>query len=178
MIEKIEKLIHIPKQKLIKIIVIVLLISMLGIFLSESFSKKTQNEKAEDNNTDSSLFYELSTEKKLTKILSQIDGIGKVKVMVTLDSSAESIYSSDRENSTQNSGSTLSTSEKKKYLIVDNDGEEPVLEKELKPTIRGVIVVCEGADNVEVREAVTQSINAGLGVPLSNISVVRGGKNG
>ena len=178
MIEKIEQLTHIPKQKLIKTLVIVLLISALGIFISESFSKKNEKDNAQENKSDSSFDYELNLEKKLDKILSQIDGIGKVKVMVTLDSSAENIYSSDKENSTQNSGTTVSSSEKKKYLIVDNDGEEPVLEKELKPIIRGVIVVCEGADNVEVREAVTQSINAGLGVPLSNISVVRGGKNG
>ena len=178
MIEKIEKLINVPKNKLIKIIVIVLLVSVFGIFLSESFSSNSKKEQTKEKSSDTSLDYESGIEKKLTKILSEIDGIGKVKVMITLDSGSENIYSSDKENSVQNSGSAISSSEKKKYLIVDNDGEEPVLEKEVKPTIRGVIVVCEGADNVDVREAVIQAINAGLGVPLSNISVVRGGKNG
>ena len=178
MIEKIEKLINVPKNKLIKIIVIVLLVSVFGIFLSESFSSNSKKEQTKEKSSDTSLDYESGIEKKLSKILSEIDGIGKVKVMITLDSGSENIYSSDKENSVQNSGSAISSSEKKKYLIVDNDGEEPVLEKEVKPTIRGVIVVCEGADNVDVREAVIQAINAGLGVPLSNISVVRGGKNG
>ena len=63
-------------------------------------------------------------------------------------------------------------------MIVDDDGQKPLLEKEIEPKIRGVIVVCEGADDVYVRQAVIDSLRAALGISSANISVVKGGTNG
>ena len=92
--------------------------------------------------------------------------------------SKESVYSSESESKNESDEKSSSSSEKSTYVIVDDDGQTPVLEKEVEPRVRGVIVVCEGADDVYVRQAVVDSIRAGLGITSANISIVRGGKNG
>lgn len=185
MIERIKtsrlyrKLATMEKNKLIKIIVAVGLIAMIGIFLSESFSTKNKQENQPQQQASESLHeYEQQVEQRLSDILSSIDGIGQCEVMVTLDSSKESVYSSESESKNESDEKSSSSSEKNTYVIVDDDGQKPVLEKEVEPRVRGVIVVCEGADDVYVRQAVVDSIRAGLGITSANISIVRGGKNG
>ncbi|MBQ3431645.1 MAG: hypothetical protein IJG23_02555, partial [Clostridia bacterium] len=84
----------------------------------------------------------------------------------------------DVESEDQSGENSKASSQKSKYVIVEDEGQKPVLEKEIEPTIRGVIVVCEGADDVYVREAVVDSLRAALSISSANISVVRGGKNG
>ena len=185
MIERIKtsrlyrKLATMEKNKLIKIIVAVGLIAMIGIFLSESFSTKNKQENQPQQQASESLHeYEQQVEQRLSDILSSIDGIGQGEVMVTLDSSKESVYSSESESKNESDEKSSSSSEKSTYVIVDDDGQKPVLEKEVEPRVRGVIVVCEGAADVYVRQAVVDSIRAGLGITSANISIVRGGKNG
>lgn len=184
MIERIKtsrlyrKLATMEKNKLIKIIVAVGLIAMVGIFLSESFSTKNKQENQPQQASESLHEYEQQVEQRLSDILSSIDGIGQCEVMVTLDSSKESVYSSESESKNESDEKSSSSSEKSTYVIVDDDGQKPVLEKEVEPRVRGVIVVCEGADDVYVRQAVVDSIRAGLGITSANISIVRGGKNG
>lgn len=176
--EKLKKFSAMPRDKLIKIIVIAGVVAIIGIMLSENIFSSSQK-KSEDKNTDSisRAEYEEETEKRLCEVLSEIDGIGSCKVMVTLDTSSESVYSSDSESSSKDENGAVSSDEKSSHVIVDNDGEEALLEKEIQPKIRGVIVVCSGADNVYVQQAVTECIEAGLGVSSANISVVRGGKS-
>ena len=98
--------------------------------------------------------------------------------MVTVDSGEESVYSSDTETDNQSGENSASSSQKNTFVIVDDDEQKPLLEKEIEPKIRGVIVVCEGADDVYVRQAVIDSLRAALGISSANISVVKGGTNG
>ncbi len=175
----IQSLKSMPRQKLVSILVIIGIIAIGGIFLSESVTKSKANENKQNETTRESVKeYEEKTEKKLQEILSQIEGIGKCSVMVTVDSGEESVYSADVESEDQSGENSKASSQKSKYVIVEDEGQKPVLEKEIEPTIRGVIVVCEGADDVYVREAVVDSLRAALGISSANISVVRGGKNG
>ena len=174
-----QKIQSIPRQKLITIIVIGGIIAVCGIFLSESFSGADSAKQAE--NTDSRTAvkeYEEKMEKKLEQTLSLISGIGACKVMVTVDSGEESVYSSDTETDSQSGENNSSSSQKSSYVIVDDGGQKPLLEKEIEPKIRGVIVVCEGADDVYVRQAVMDSLKAGLGISSANVSVVKGGTYG
>lgn len=175
-----KKLRAIPQEKRLKIIVIIGLLAICGIFFSESFAtqKSPAAQTAKTEQTADLDEYIDDVQTRLKKILCTIDGIGECQVMVTLESSGESVYSSDLETQSQSGDNTNSSSQKNKYVILDDDGQKPLLEKEIAPTIRGVIVVCEGAEDVYVRQAVIDCIRAGLGVNSSNISVVKGGKNG
>lgn len=102
--------------------------------------------------TDSDLFsydsqseYEALLESRLSEILSHIEGIGNLNVMVTLE-----------------------TSEKNEYL---KSGDSPVFIE--TPKIRGVIVVCEGGNNVIVREKVISAVSGVFGINSTHISVIK-----
>ena len=177
MLEKIKKIKNLPREKLIKISIIVGIIAIAGIFLSDSFSanKNTQTEStAQFIDRDE---YESEIEKRLEQILSEIEGIGNCKVMVTLESSAQNVYTADRESSANDAKDSSSYSDSSKHVILDDNGQQALLEKEIEPFVRGVIVVCGGADNINVKQSVIDCVSAGLGISSDNISVVKGGQN-
>ena len=98
----IEMLAKLPKQKLLKIIIIVGVVAVLGIFLSESFGTSGSHKSDTQTTQDIDLQdYEKQVEARLTDILGAIDGIGACRVMVTVDSSQESVYSSENESQSQ-----------------------------------------------------------------------------
>ncbi len=80
-------------------------------------------------------------EARLTKILSEMDGISNVSVIITPDSCVETVYA---QNGRYDGGSLT----EKEYVIIDRDGnDEPVVIKLVYPKIRGVAVVCYGGSN-------------------------------
>ena len=179
MVEKIKQFLKADNTKAVKTVVLIGLIALVGIFLSESFStKKSAKTEVSESTHEVLKAYEKETETRLQNILSDIEGVGACTVMVTSESGSENVYSADKERSEDVSEQKRNIDEKSKHLIVDDGGESPVLEKEMEPKLRGVIVVCEGADNVNVRQAVTDCVKAVLGISGANISVVKGGHNG
>lgn len=177
MIEKLKNIKNLPREKLIKIALIVGLIAIAGIFLSDSFSSKKSEENAVSNEKIDREEYEIKIEKRLEQILSEIEGIGSCKVMVTLESSAQNVYTADRESSANDAKDSSSYSDSSKHVILDDNGQQALLEKEIEPFVRGVIVVCGGADNINVKQSVIECVSAGLGISSANISVVKGGQN-
>lgn len=177
MLDRIKKIKSLPREKLIKIIIIIGLVAIAGIFLSDSFSaKKSEQKQVSSQNVDREE-YETKIEKRLEQILSEIDGIGSCKVMVTLESSAQNVYTADRESSANDAKDSSSYSDSSKHVILDDNGQQALLEKEIEPFVRGVIVVCGGADNINVKQSVIDCVSAGLGISSANISVVKGGQN-
>ncbi len=52
--------------------------------------------------------------------------------------------------------------------------EEPVVVKVIKPRVRGVLVVAEGAGNSLVRERLTHAVQGALDLPAYKINVQKG----
>ncbi len=119
---------------------------------------------------------EQSLEQRLEEIVGQIDGVGRCSVMVTLKESACSVYAtedSQRREGAQQDGS--SESESRLVLIEGAQGEQqPVVEKTVQPQINGVIVVCQGADSVSVRQQVTEAVTTVLGLRSTQVCVCPG----
>ncbi len=89
--------------------------------------------------------YEAALELRLSDILSHIEGVGNLEVMITLESS-----------------------EKKEY---QKSGDVPVYTE--TPEIRGVIVVCDGGDNIIVREKVISAVSGAFGISTTRVSVIK-----
>lgn len=83
-------------------------------------------------------------EKRLSEILAQVDGVGKLGVMVTLDSSEETLI-----------------------------GERSTVTGVSAPLVRGVIIVCDGGDSVVVRQKLVSAVSGALGISSARVSVVR-----
>ncbi len=180
MIDKVEEIKEcinkkFPKQKKITLIVVVGILGILLIFLSELFDSGTKAKssgKSISLNTDT---YKQEIESELTGILSNISGVGKVKVMVTIEGTTENIYAEEYDTQKDQQDGKNSESCHNKYVVIDNGNEkEALLKKVIKPKINGVIVVCEGGDNLVVSEKIYKAVSTVLAISSTRVCVVKG----
>lgn len=147
----------------------VLLLTLSELIPAGSRNKK-EEEKADTDTVSDYSGYEEKTEERLRELISAIDGAGGVKVMVTLESGNENVYAVEQ------SGDSSSSSESydKKYVIVEKDGTDSgLMLKVVEPQIRGVAVICTGADSAEVRSEIIDTVTAVLGVSSTRVSIAK-----
>lgn len=141
---------------------ILLITALLTGILLVAMSEKTdiaENENGQNYDEYSKLdVYTADTEKRLESIISRVSGAGQAKVMISFESSFESVYANNaklEENTAKDVMQSAKTTEKQMVLASDKaNGETPILLKELCPRVKGVLVVCSGGDNAKVREEV------------------------
>lgn len=176
-LEKLSEKTHLGKKALL-----VLFAGFLGIILlivSELIPEKSAENKNDEeiNGINSYEQYAENTEEKLSALISQIDGAGETKVMVTLECSDESVYA--REQKSEDGGETNKYEDS--YIIVKTqNGEEGMLLKVTQPKIRGVAVVCRGAGSAQVRQSITDTVTAVLDISSArvNIAVMKNNSGG
>lgn len=105
--------------------------------------------------------YSDKLEKSLEDIISQIQGVGNVKVMVTVDGSIKSIYVADE--------STSDSKSDEKTVIIGS--KEALLEGTKYPEVKGVLVVCSGGKSAAVKEKVVNAVSTVLDIPTSKVCV-------
>ncbi|SJZ85748.1 hypothetical protein [Selenihalanaerobacter shriftii] len=122
-------------------------------------------------------------EEKLVKTLSNISGVRKVAVDITLDTSSKYEYARNNNISSKltdevdsNGGERQIEQEDRQQEVViirNNDGsEEAVVKKEIKAQIRGVMVVAQGAESSYIKANLISAVKVGLGVPAYKIVVL------
>lgn len=126
--------------------------------------------------------YEEILEGKLANKLSQIQGVGTVMVTVTLESGPQQEYARNvvRESrltqEKDNNGGTRVTTETKEndQILVSRESgaERPVVAREIKPQIKGVLVVAEGAADSQIKGRLTRAVEAAIGIPSYKITVL------
>ena len=165
--EKFKELFE-TKQNKTKLLFAAGILGILLILLSEiSF---TPNKKQEEAEVTSIIYSDYVNElcEKLTDLISSIDGVGKCKVMITLKNTTESVFAKN----TQNTQSESSYSQNDEYVIYDGEnGDSPILLKEIFPEIEGVAVVCSGGDNIVVKEKIIQCVSSRFNISSNRISV-------
>ncbi len=117
---------------------------------------------------------------ELAEILSSIKGAGKIKVLITYDGTGEKIPAQTVnthsnitiDNSSNTTRTTETVTETKSTVIVQKNGvSEPVILKEILPNIVGIIVVAEGASDMNVRVALLRAVQAATGVKIDKIEI-------
>ncbi len=171
--------------KFVKTIVIVGLVGIALILLSSLFSggKADESEKTDNSQVAyvSLTKYENDLEQSLAEIICSINGAGTTKVMLTMDSTVEQVYATNKNMSQNNSNNTNQSdtannkdiSAETTYITVElADGtEQTVLVKEIQPKVRGVLVVCAGGDNSVVKEKIIDAVTKTLDISSSKVSV-------
>lgn len=127
--------------------------------------------------------YLSNLEEKLKNVLSQMEGVGKVEVMITVSDSGESVVEKDISGSTtttsetDSSGGTRTTTESSSEAaaVYVETGQEtyPYVQKEKMPTIEGVMVVAEGGGNSVVASNISEAVKALFPVEAHRIKVVK-----
>ena len=114
-------------------------------------------------------------QREMEEILASMNGVGQVKVMLTVDSDGERHLAQDTQLSY--SGATAAPedySRKSETVLVDgSDGDEAVVVRTMYPTYRGALVVCQGGGSAEVRLAVTEAVCALTGLPAARVTVAK-----
>ena len=111
----------------------------------------------------------------LEEILGRIQGVGEVRVLLTLDADGERQLAEDSELSY--SGSPAAPEDYARVcetvLTDSGSGDAPVVTRRVYPTYRGALVVCGGADRAEVRLAVTEAVTALTGLTADSVTVAK-----
>lgn len=124
----------------------------------------------------STLDYCRELESKLQSLIENVDGAGKVKVMISVDGSPEIIYASDKSetNSTNMSGSSTSTNTSSPIIVEVGGKSSALILTENLPKVKGVIVVSSGAGNVAVKLNILNAVSTLLGISSDQVSVLKG----
>lgn len=127
--------------------------------------------------------YEEEMEKRVENLLSTVEGVGKVDVMITVSSSEEKILATDSNQSrslTEEKDSaggtrTSRTQELQENVVLtgSSGGEQPIVEMEKMPEIRGVVVSAQGGGDVRVRAEISAALEALFHVPQHKIRVLK-----
>ena len=123
-------------------------------------------------------------EERLKDILEQMDGVGKIQVMIRAKASKEYVVEKDLTTNTNtvsetdSQGGTRQSSEasKSESSLYTKDGsgnDVPWVVKELEPEIEGVVVAAEGGGNEQVANEITQAVQVLFNIPIHKIKVVK-----
>lgn len=140
-------------------------------------------EEPSGDTADSDEAYAAHLEERLTELLSQMAGVGKVKVMITLKASRELVVekeqpvsrSSTHESDAQGGNRMISETDSRENTVYRTEGgaSEPYVIKTLPPKIEGVLVVAEGAGNGTVNRTIVETVQALFGVEAHKVKVVK-----
>lgn len=123
-------------------------------------------------------------EEKLEKSLLYIEGAGQVKVLITLQESEQRVLARDGTESISetteedaaggNRRVTESRIEKKTIYTVDERGQDvPYVIKTITPSVKGVVVIAQGADQPEVRQNIIEAIQVLFDIDMNKITIVK-----
>ncbi len=126
--------------------------------------------------------YAADMEAQLTSLVSSMEGVGACRVMVTLENGVEYIYANEERSGSDSADdgekhSRTDDLESSAILVETADGYTGLLVTELQPTVRGVVVVCEGGGDAAVCERVTRAVMAAANVTARRVCVVAGNGN-
>lgn len=131
--------------------------------------------------------YEAFLEQRIKEVLSQVEGVGEVDVLIVLKSSEQKVYQTDgrsRQSSTREqdaSGGVRDVTEQElenSTVVINgtnsgNSGTEPLLEKELRPEISGIVISAQGGGSPSVKTEIIQAMEALFGLPAHKIKVLK-----
>ena len=159
-----EQIIKIFKNKNNRIIFIIFIIGVVLVLTAQNH-KDTGGESAY---TPTSAVSVRDEEERLAEMLAQIEGAGRVSVMITYESGTEkSLAYETRTSSREDSG------EKSEDRKAVTSGGEPMVVKEVYPQVKGVIVAADGADSASVKTAIREAVTASLGVSAHRVCIFK-----
>ncbi len=164
--DTVEKIVNSFKKDKKMFLTITLGITGMLLIMLSSFSDGDTDLKLEADTTEfyneSEICYELKN------MLEQIKGAGKVSVMITYEEGREKVFATDSEIDKEEKAESVVN----EYIIIDSQNGETGLEvKTIYPKVKGVAVVCQGADSNVVKEQIIDMVSALFDINSSKISV-------
>lgn len=177
--EKLSKIPFLREQNGKNFIVFLGIAGILLILFSDLSScekKETQKADAEFQSVQGD--YGQHLESQLSSIISSISGVGEARVMVTLSGSGEYVYvnqekkSVDTSNDLDSKRSSESVETSASPVIISaGGGEQALIRSEKMPSVKGVVVVCEGGGDPVVRQRVISAVTTALDISSQKVCI-------
>ena len=143
----------------------VLLVVLAGLFLMALPDGKNAKAVPETATAETEPRQDLQTE--LEEILSQIQGAGRVRVLLTQREGERTVYQTDED-------STSSGIRSDTVLLNGSDRSQTGLVQQVNPpTYLGAVIVCQGADSASVRLAIVSAVGSVTGLSTDKITVLK-----
>lgn len=185
----IEKLQTMGKDRFLLLFLAGLMLVIIAIPVEKKETKKEPAaeeaaavEQEKENETDLEK-YRAQLCLQLEDFLSQMEGVGKTKVYITMHSTEEIIVERNspyvkrtEEEMSQEKTRTVGETENESevVLIEDEDGrQEPIVVKEIAPVVSGVVVAAQGGGNEKIKNEITSLVMALFGIEEHKIRVVK-----
>lgn len=144
---------------------------------AEKKSSEQQHQEAEKSN------YLTGMKEELTRVISAIKGVGDVEVQIYVEegTSYEYEYNISEDNKITNErdqeggNREINEDDYEQELVIIQDGagnEKPVIRREKKPEIRGVLIVAEGAGVSSCKQEIFRAVQGLLDLPAHRINVL------
>ena len=132
------------------------IILMLGILLM-TFPDSIGSDRSNEDNMEQLQSFSLENEeKRLEGILSSIEGVGKCKVLLSIQNGSESVLA-ERDGET---------------VVLSNGGKQSIVTVQTKyPEFKGAVVVCGGTSSAAVRHDILASVKAYTGLEVDKITI-------
>ena len=117
---------------------------------------------------------EFPLEQRLEQVLSQVEGAGRVQVVLTLKTGTEYIYQTDSVMEERLQDSESDTSSSITTVMVNTDGkQEAVVAQTIYPTYQGAVILCQGGDQPGVRLDLINAVSSLTGLSADKITVIK-----
>ena len=146
-----------------------LIVLVVGVLLIMLPGKKNQQQKTQQ--TEVTVPKQTINEESLAQILQTIHGAGKVNVLLSIASSAETFYQTDTDTSSTGEDERIQI---ETVLVTDSQRNQTGLIRKIHaPAYLGAIVVCEGADSAAVKLSIIQAVSKVTGLGADHICVLK-----
>lgn len=145
-----------------------------GKQLAVTQNSQTQKQSETTSNTS-------DLEQRLEEILSNINGVGSVKVFINYSETSETVamYNENAKTSvteeTDTSGGVRKveeTNSQKEIVYQEDSGTKtPIVQKTIEPKIEGAIITAKGASNINIKTSIIQAVEAATGLATHKIQV-------
>lgn len=188
------KNLHLSKDKLLLILLGGVLLVIISLPVKKDAADKSKAKTAEYNQSTEKASgktskntvpvtdeeYARVLEQRIEELLACADGVGKVRVMITLQNTGETVLKSDVKESTKTTASgennTVTEISREESVIYTKDGSGSSIPYEadrLLPKIGGVLIVAQGAGDAKVVAEIMEAVEAVLGIRANKIKVMK-----
>lgn len=143
------------------ILAVVAVVVMLAIYLSGFVGNKEKKTSATEAKPD----YCAAMQAELADAIASVRGAGKTKVLVNWESGTEAIIA----YVTSVNGNATNSSPQ---LVTEGGVTKPIVLKEIYPKALGVVIICEGGDNVQVKLDIINAVCVLLDITPDKINVL------
>lgn len=114
---------------------------------------------------------EQSVATQLEQILSQLQGAGQVKVLLSIAQGERTEYQTDIQSDTADTSASI---RQDTVIITNSDRNESAVIKQINPPVYlGAIVLCRGADDSTVKLAIVEAVSKATGLGADKICVLK-----